>query len=50
MEILYITWGMLLFLFIGMLLSVTRERGKVTQRRDSATDPMFRRPSASGHR
>ncbi|MGD0488959.1 MAG: hypothetical protein ABSB94_17430 [Syntrophorhabdales bacterium] len=50
MEILYITWGMLLFLFVGMLLVLRAKEGKATRRRDSATDPMFRRPSASGHR
>ncbi len=50
MEITYLTWGMLLFLFVGMLLVLRAKEDKATRRHDLATDPMFRRPSASRHR
>jgi hypothetical protein len=49
MEITYLAWGMLLFLFVGMLLVLRAKEGKAARRRDSARDPMFRRPSASKH-
>ncbi len=50
MEIVYISLGMLFFLFVGMLLVLRAKEDKATRPRDSARDPMFRRPSASGHR
>ena len=50
MEIVYITSGMLLFVFIGGALVLRAKEDKATRRCESATDPMFRRPSAPGRR
>jgi hypothetical protein len=50
MEITYITWGMLVALFIVMLFTLRAKEDKATRRREPATDPMFRRHTALRHR
>jgi hypothetical protein len=50
METTYIAWGMLLCVFVGVFLALRTREDKATRRRDSATDPMFRRRSDSGNR
>ncbi len=50
METVYIGSGMLFFLFVGILLVLRAKEDRATRPRDSASDPMFRRPSDSARR